>query len=231
MFDWERSWRGAGVLAVGLIIVAYIVYGSQPGVGASAGDLVSFYHGNSTRILIAGFIFGFGVLNLLWFGAALSSVIRDAGQGTWATAATASSAALGATLWLQVGLRASLAYSIAGSGNGQLTSGLNDLSWAVAAISSFSAAMLIMSGSFGLWRAGIISTAFFGPAFAAIWLELAGATTWVSGGIWAPDGAYTRYIAPLLLLVWAAVFSGRLVMLSPSTATTARPGRAAVSGS
>jgi hypothetical protein len=230
MFDWERNWRGAGIVAVVFIIVAYVVYGTQPGVGASAGDLVSFYHGNSTRILIAGFLLGFGVLNLLWFGAALSSVIRDAGQGTWATAATASSAALGATLWLQVGFRSALAYSIAGSGSGQLTSGLNAISWAVAAIASFSAAMFIMSGSFGLWRAGIISNAFFGPAFAAIWLELVGATTWVSGGFWAPDGAYTRYIAPLLFLVWAAVFSGRLVLLSPSTAEARRSGRAAVSG-
>jgi hypothetical protein len=87
-------------------------------------------------------------------------------------------------------VRAALAYSIAGSGSPQLTSGLADLAWALSVIVSFPAAMLIMAGSFGLWRAGIISKAAFGAGVAAVVLVLLGGTTWARDGFWAPDGAY-----------------------------------------
>jgi hypothetical protein len=131
-------------------------------VGASADKLVSFYDGDRTRILIAAVILGINVLNLMWFAAALSTELRDAGKGGWATAATASSAALGVMFFVLITLNAALAYSIAGSGNSQITSGLNDFSWVLMVIASFPAAMLIMAGTFGLQRAGIISNAFFG---------------------------------------------------------------------
>lgn len=229
MFDWERSLRSSGISFVLFVIVAYVLYGSQPKVGASAGELVSYYHGNSTRISIATVVMGFAVLGLLWFAAALSTVIRDSGQGTWAAAATAASAGLGVVLFVLMTLRAALAYSIAGSANSQITSALNDSSWALMVVSSFPAAMLVMAGSFGLWKAEIISTALFGPGAVAIVLVLLDATTWAGDGIWAPDGAYSQFISPIIFLLWVAVASGLLYRLSPSTASTRRPDRAAVS--
>jgi hypothetical protein len=216
--DWERLWRSAGIQFVVLFIAAYIIYGSQPKVGASADKLVSFYDGDRTRILIATVLFGLAILNLLWFAAALTSTLRDAGQGGWGSAATASSAALGSIFFVLITLGAALAYSIAGSGNDTLTSGLNDVSWVVQTMASFPAAMLIMAGSFGLWRAGIISNALFGAGVAAVVLVLLGGTTWASDGFWAPDGAYSRFISPIIALAWIASFSGLLVMRAPSAA-------------
>jgi hypothetical protein len=87
-------------------------------------------------------------------------------------------------------------------------------------IVSFPAAMLIMSGSFGLWRAGIISNAFFGAGVTAVLLVLAGGTTWAGDGFWAPDGAYSRFISPIIGLAWIAVVSGLLTMRSPSKVST-----------
>ena len=52
---WERLWRTSGIQFVGLFVVASVIYGSQPRVGAPADALVAFYHGNRTRILIAVF--------------------------------------------------------------------------------------------------------------------------------------------------------------------------------
>ncbi len=37
------------------------------------------------------------------------------------------------------------------------TSGINSIAWACVVLTAFPRAMLIMSGSFGLWRAGLIS--------------------------------------------------------------------------
>src|SRR5215467_1048240 len=92
---WERLWRTSGLQFVGLFVVAWLIYGYQPQVGASADALAAFYDGHRTRILIAAVISGLNLLNLLWFTAALRTTLADAGQDGWGAAATAASAALG----------------------------------------------------------------------------------------------------------------------------------------
>ena len=77
---WERLWRTAGIQSVLCFIVAYIVYGHQPQVGASADALAAFYNGDRMRILIAAVFYGLAVLNLLWFAGALRTTLADAGQ-------------------------------------------------------------------------------------------------------------------------------------------------------
>src|SRR5262245_34765406 len=71
---WEGVWRTSGINFVVFFILAYVIYGYQPQVGASADELVAFYDGNRTRILIAAVFAGMAVLNLLWFAAALRTV-------------------------------------------------------------------------------------------------------------------------------------------------------------
>src|SRR5262245_10612712 len=227
---WQRLWRSAGIQFVVLYIIGAIIYGDQPKVGASSDDLVSFWDGDRTRILIATFIFGLALLNLMWFGAALRSALHDLGQGGWGAAATASSAAFAGVLFLLISLGAALAYSVAGSGNDTLTSGLNDVTWAGAVMVSFPAAMFVMSGAFGLWRAGVISNGFFAVGVAAVVLVLLSGTTWASDGFWAPDGAYSRFISPAIALIWVAVISGLITRLA-STETTPKPGAAATATS
>jgi hypothetical protein len=158
---WERQWRMSGIVFVVLFIVAYIIYGDQPRVGAPADALAAFYDGRRTRILIAAVSSGIAVLYLLWFAAAIRTTLADAGQDGWRAAATAASAALGALFLLLMTVVAALAHAIAGSGNPALTSGLNDIAWAGVVLSSFPRAMLTMAPAFGLWRAGLISNALF----------------------------------------------------------------------
>jgi hypothetical protein len=212
---WERLWRLSGINFIVFLIIAYVIYGSQPHVGAPAHTLVAFYDGSSTRILIAAIFGGMAVLNLLWFAAAIRAALADAGQDGWGAAATIASAALGAVSFLLIALSAALAYSIAGSGNDTVTSGLNDFAWASFVLSSFPRAMLIMAGSFGLWRSGQFSNALFGAGVAAIVLVLLGGTTWMSDGFWAPDGVYSRFVSPVIGLVWVLVVSRVLLNRSP----------------
>jgi hypothetical protein len=211
---WERLWRMSGIQFVALFIIAYIIYGYQPQVGAPADALAAFYDGHRTRILIAMFFSGLNLLNLLWFAAALRTTLADAGQDGWGAAATASSAAFGALFFLALAVAAALAYSIAGS-NDPLTSGLNDFIWALVVLSSFPRAMLIMAAAFGLWRAGLISNALFAAGVAAVVLVLLGGTTWLRGGFWAPDGAYSRFVSPVIGLVWVVVVSRVLLTRTP----------------
>jgi hypothetical protein len=216
---WERLWRAAGIQAVGLFVLGYAIYGFQPQVGASPEALAAFYGGNAARILIASVFFGLAILNLMWFAAALRTTLADAGQDGWGAAASAASSAVGVLFLLVVTLAAGLAYSIAGAGSAALTSGLNDLTWAVLVLSSFPRAMLTMSAAFGLWRAERISNALFAVGVAAVVLTLAGGTTWMNDGVWAPDGAYSRFVSPLIGIAWALVVSRVLLTKTPATHT------------
>jgi len=216
---WERLWRTAGIQSVACFIIAYVIYGSQPQIGASPDALVAFYDGDRTRILIAAVFYGLAVLNLMWFAAAIRTTLADAGQDGWGAAATASSAALGGLFLLLITVAAALSHSIAGSGNHMLTSGLNDFTWTCAVLTSFPRAMLIMAGTFGLWRAGLISNGLFAAGVAAVVLVLLGGTTWLSGGFWAPDGAYSRFVSPIISLVWVVVASRVLLTRSSATRT------------
>ena len=213
---WERLWRTSGIQFVGFFIVTSFIYGYQPQVGAPADALAAFYGGNRTRILIAVTLSGLNLLNLLWFAAALRTTLADAGRDGWGTAATVSSAAFGALSILLYSIVAALAYSIADSGNPALTSALNDFTWALAVLISFPRAMLIMSGAFGLWRAKLISNSLFTVGVAAVVLGVLGGTTWLSGGFWAPDGAFTRFVSPSLLLLWVVGVS-RVLTRVPAT--------------
>ena len=214
---WERLWRSAGIQSVGCFIIAYVIYGSQPHVGASADALTAFYSADRARILIAAIFFGLAVLNLLWFAAAIRTTLADAGQDGWGAAATASSAVLGGLFLMLIAQGAGLAYSIGGSGNNTFTSGLNDFAWALVVLSSFPRAMLIMSSAFGLWRAGLISNGLFAVGVAAVVLVLLGGTTWLNGGFWAPDAAYSRLVSPAIGVLWALVMSRVLLTQSPAT--------------
>lgn len=223
MVDWERNWRGNGVIAAVLFVISYVIYGSQPRVGASAEKLLSFYDGDGTRVLISTVVFGFATLCLMWFAAALASVLRDAGKGGWGTAATAASAAVGAIYFTVIALRAALASSVAVPGNEQVASAVNDLSWVLKDFAWFPVAMLIMAGSFGLWRAGIFSNAAFGAGVTAMVLVLLGVTTLASDGFWAVDGGYSRFVPTLAMLVWIAAVSAFLMRPSPSRVSTSPP--------
>ena len=214
---WERLWRISGIVSALLFVVAYVVYGYQPRAGASADELAAFYDGNRTGILIAAIFAGNAVLFLLWFVAALKTALAEAGQDGWGAAATAASAAVGVLFLLMTMVGAALAYSITGSGDEALASALNDFTWACAVVSSFPRAMLIMAGSFGLWRAGLISNALFAIGVAAVVLVFLGGTTWLSGGFWAPDGVYARFVTPIIGLVWIIAVSRILLTRTPAS--------------
>jgi hypothetical protein len=77
--------------------------------------------------------------------------------------------------------------------------------------------MLIMAGTFGLWRAGLISKALFAARVAAVVLVLLGGTTRRSGGFWAADGAYSRFVSPIIGVVWVVVVSRVVLTRSPAT--------------
>lgn len=84
---------------------------------------------------------------------------------------------------------------------------------------AFPRAMLIMSAAFGLWRAQLISNGLFTLGVVFVVLGVLGGTTWIAGGVWAPDGDYTRMVSPALLLLWVLIVSWVLFTRRPAAAT------------
>ncbi|SFL05656.1 hypothetical protein SAMN04488498_12713 [Mesorhizobium albiziae] len=216
---WERLWRASGINFAVFLVISYAIYGYQPQMGASADAVAAFYEADRIWVLIAAVISGMALLNLMWFVAALRTTLADAGQDGWGGAATAASAMVGALFLVLITVGAALAFSIAGAGNGALASGLNDFAWATVVLSSFPRAMLIMASAFGLWRAKLISNALFAAGVAAIVLVLLGGTTWLNGGFWAPDGGYSRFVSPVIGLIWVGVVSWVLLTRTPAART------------
>ena len=215
--DWQRVWRGAGIQFLVFFVIAAAILGMQPKIGAPTDTLLAFYDGDRVRILISTVIFGFAFLNLMWFGAAIASALRDAGKAGWGAAATAASTAFAGVWFVILTINAALAYSIAGYGNATLTSALNDLTWVLVVLTAFPVGMLIMSGSFGLWRAGILSNRGFALGVTAMVVVLLRATTWASDGFWAPDGAYSSYVATGVMALWVLGISRVLLARRPAT--------------
>jgi hypothetical protein len=216
---WERLWRTGGIQFVALLALAYVISAYRPQVGASTDALIAFYDGHRSRILTSAVLSGFAILNLMWFAAALRAVLADAGRDGWGAAVTASSAIVGALFFVLLLGDVTLAYPPADSGKHILASGINDFEWTGLVLSSFPRAMLIMAGTFGLWRAGRISNELFIAGVAAVVLVLSGGTTWTSSGFWAPDGAYSRFVSPLIGVVWILVMTRILLKQSSATRT------------
>src|SRR5262249_20169348 len=95
---WEKLWRQSGLNFVLFFVLGYAVYGLQPAVGAAPDALVAFYQGGHVRILVAAFLGGMAAINLMWFTAAIRSVLADNGHDGWGGAATAASSATAALL-------------------------------------------------------------------------------------------------------------------------------------
>ncbi len=207
---WERLWRSAGIQSTACFIVAGLLMGHLPQIGAPADVLTAFYAGERTRILIAAVFFGLATLNLLWFAAAVRATLAAEGKDGWGAAEIAAGAAFGALFLATIAIVVTLAYTIAGSGDGALPAALNDFAWVCFVLTSFPRAMLIMAGSFGFWRAGLISNAIFAVCVGAVVLVLLGGTTWLRAGIWAPDGLYSCVISPVIGLVWVVLASAFL---------------------
>ena len=60
---WERLWLMSGIGFIAFFVIAYIIYGFQPQVGAQPDAVISFYDGNRIRILIAVRMFTHATLN------------------------------------------------------------------------------------------------------------------------------------------------------------------------
>src|SRR5258706_12390048 len=91
---WERLLRQSGLNFVLFFVVANVLYGQQPHLGASSDALAAFYDGHRTRILIAPVISGLAVLNLMWVAASIRTTLEEAGPGGWGAPRPASRAPL-----------------------------------------------------------------------------------------------------------------------------------------
>jgi hypothetical protein len=197
----EHLWRGAGVQSVAFFLIGLAVYTIVPDVGA----------------YIAAPILGLAILNLTWWMAALRTTLADHGLDGWGAAGTTAAAGVAGMLLVLVALGVTIA-SVADTADPALVAGLTTFGSAAWVLSSFPRAMFVMAGSFGFWRAQLITDRQFVVAVGLVILGVLGGTTLFADGIWSPTGALSLIILPALELVWVVAVS-RVLNGAPSTRT------------
>ena len=214
---WDKLAAAGGVVGVALFVIAGIMYGSPPGVGDDAQSVVDFFADNRGALLGAVFLQGLGVLAILWFVAALTHAMREAGEGRLAAAALGSfllAFSVGGSAALT---RSALAYSLADEGS-DFVLPLYHLSVMFDVFANLLAAGLFVSVGAAALRTGLFPR-WWGwiSALAGLWL-IVSATAWARDGFWSPTGGVV-WIAYIAFLAWFLVTSILLVRRTGREAT------------
>jgi hypothetical protein len=207
---WERWARASGIAFVVFAVLAFVVGGETPQVGDSIEDVVSYYDGDRSTVLVSSFLFAVGLGFWIWFAGTLANNLRERGEGRVAATIIAAVAAFATIQLVGTALNAVLAFSVAGSGEAGVTKAFFDLTWTLDVIAAVPSAVFFLAAPLGLMRTQMIPR----------WLSLAGLgvavlfalrlTNWASDGFWSPTGEYLFILIPLTLL-WILVASIILV--------------------
>ena len=217
--NWERLARASGIAFVVFAVLAFVVGGETPQVGDSLEDVVSYYDGDRSTVLVSSFLFAVGLGFWIWFAGTLANNLRECGEGRVAATIIGAVAAFATIQLVGTALNAVLAYSVAGSGEAGVTKALFDLTWTLDVIAAVPSAVFFLAAPLGLMRTEMIPR----------WLSLAGLgvaalfalrlTNWASDGFWSPTGEYLFVLIPLTLL-WILVTSVILVRSATAAPTS-----------
>jgi hypothetical protein len=80
MSTWSKRAPWAGIIAVALLVAAFIIGGETPDIDDSTQKIVDFYSDNDTEQFIAGIVLGYSALFTILFAGALRGRLRK-GEG------------------------------------------------------------------------------------------------------------------------------------------------------
>jgi len=217
--DWERWGRAAGAAFVVLTIAAFIVGGEPPSVGDPAADVVSYYGGDRSQILVSSVLFVVGLGFFLWFAATLANNFRERGEGRVGVTVIGAATAFVTVQVVVTGLSAVTAYSVAALDDGAIAKAFFDLQWTLDVLAAVPALVFFLAVGMGLLRTGMAPRWLALAALGIAVLFALRTTNWAGDGFWSPTGEYLFVLIPLVSL-WILVTS---IVLVRSSAQTARP--------
>ena len=204
--NWERWARAAGVGFVVCTVAAFIVGGEPPKVSDPAADVVSYFDGDRTQVLVSSFLFAVALGLWIWFGGALANTLRNRGEGRVAATIVGAVAVFVSIQLTTTALNAMLAHSVAGSGDEGVTQALFGLTWGLDVVAAIPSAVFFLTASVGLKRTGMIPAWLTWGGVAVAALFILRSTNWAREGFWSPTGEYLFILIPLALL-WILVTS------------------------
>jgi len=209
-FDFERWARASGVAFVVVAVAAFIVMGEAPKISDTPEEVISYFSGDSGRVLTVSvlWVIAMGLLGL--FVGTLANLLRENGQGWLAGPALILSAAFIGTQVVVTAINGALALNIADSGDASLIHGLYTVSWAGDVMTAIPLAGLLAAVSIGLMRARLIPDWLSLAGLGAAAVALLRGTDWADDGFWSPTGEWS-YIAGGVAMLWTLVTSVILV--------------------
>ena len=223
--SWERSARASGAVFVVLAVAAFLLAGESPKASDTAEKVVDYLDSNRSKVMVGAVLFALGVVFFLWFAAAVANHLQGRGEGRVAATVLVAGAAFAAVQFVVTALFATLAFSVAGSGDATLTKALYDLDVGLDNFDGLAAGLFVFAAAVGLKRTASIPWWLAWAGFVVAALFFLRATTWAREGFWSPTGDYIL-VAILCGFAWILVTSIVLFAREPrerATKATAAP--------
>ena len=217
--NWERWARAAGVGFVAFTIAAFIVGGEPPKVSDPAADVVAYFDGDRTQVLVSSLLFAVALGFWVWFGGTLANALHNRGEGRVAATIVGAVAVFVSIQLTTTAINAILAHSVARSGEDGITQALFNLTWGLDVVVAIPSAVFFLAASLGLMRASMVPVWLSWAGIGVAALFILRSTNWAREGFWSPTGEYVFILIPLTLL-WILITSIVLVRSAPASAMT-----------
>jgi hypothetical protein len=147
----------AGVVGIGLLLVALFLPGPPPKSSDTVADLTQVLIDKRSVLLVGTWIAGLGGAAFLWFlGSAQVFLRRDADAEVEATAATAGGVAAVLLMWCGIAVSSALSLGVARSGDGSLIRAGVDLGNILIELSKFGIAVFVAATCVGARRSAAL---------------------------------------------------------------------------
>jgi hypothetical protein len=133
----------AGILAVVLLVVAFLLPGTPPKAGDSVAKITHFYVSKRSANLAADYLLGAGLVAFLWFLGTVRAYLRAAGESRVAAIAFAGGVAGIVLIACGAGVTNGLVFKVAAAGDATLVRALFDTAGSLFALSAFAFAVFI----------------------------------------------------------------------------------------
>jgi hypothetical protein len=202
---------------VAFAVAGFLAGGEAPKTSDASAEVVRYFDSNRGQVIVGSVLFAVGLVFLVWFAAAVANHLRESGESRAGATVLAAGAVFAAVQLVLSTLYATLAFSIAGSGQAATTKALFDFDLALDVLGGLPAGLFILAAAVGLKRTASIPPwlAWAGVAVAA--LEILRVTAWARDGFWSPSGGY-MVLTIACGLLWILVTSVVLVRSVPAEA-------------
>jgi hypothetical protein len=198
-----------GMISLVFIVIGWFIYGAGPTVADSPDTILEFFVSSHDNVIWSMFVQGLGVLSMIWFMAALTTFLRDAGETVMAYAMAISFAvalALGSTATI---MRSGIAFVSAAEATAGTVATIFYLGSVLDTGQNMISAGFFFAFAIAVLRSGCLPAGWGWLSVIAGLYAVASTTALNQTGFWSPHGA--GFLNLVFYVIWLGGVSFLLV--------------------